>query len=159
MSRRSRREDCFREHIDRGATAAEAERAALDHIDDWDLLASEISDAHGRRRGEMAGNWIEGREIEFRRRGRIPTLLADLNRDVRLALRMMTRKPGFTILAITSLAVGIGAATAIFSLMNATLFKVPPIEDPDRVVEVFNGDFGNHSYLDYLVLKEECEPF
>jgi len=56
--------------------------------------------------------------------------------DLRFAVRLMARAPGFAIAAITTLAIGIGATTAVFSTVNATLLRPLPFPDPDRLVDV-----------------------
>jgi len=70
----------------------------------------------------------------------------DLRQDVGFALRMLARTPGFTAVAIVTLALGIGATTTIFSLANWTLLRpVPGIERPDEVRQIWVGTRPNAS--------------
>jgi MacB-like protein len=55
-------------------------------------------------------------------------------KDLRYAVRQLTKTPGFTLTCVLTLALGIGANTAVFSVMNAILLKSLPVSDPDRVV-------------------------
>ena len=61
-------------------------------------------------------------------------MLDGIARDVRFGVRMLTKSPGFTTVAVLSLALGIGANTTIFTLINAVKLKMLPIDDPDRLV-------------------------
>jgi hypothetical protein len=58
-----------------------------------------------------------------------------IRQDVRYALRMMRRSPGFTAVAVLSLALGIGANTTIFSLIDSIMLRVLPVPHPEEMVE------------------------
>jgi predicted permease len=68
--------------------------------------------------------------------------MLDLFHDVRFAVRQLLRHPGYTAVAIATLALGLGANTAIFSVVNAYLLKPLPLKNPDRIVQMFESDEG-----------------
>lgn len=91
-------------------------------------------------------------------------MLSGLLTDVRYALRWFLRSPGFTFVAVLSLAVGIGFNAASFSLTDALLFKPLPVSAPHELVDIFtsasDGDqYSTSSYLDYLDLRERNDVF
>ena len=82
----------------------------------------------------------------------------DIRRDVRDGLRALTRRPGFTAVAVLSLALGIGANTAIFSLVNAVMLREIPLEQPEELVNLYmhspTSRFGTFSYPDYEDVRD-----
>ncbi len=83
--------------------------------------------------------------------------------EIRHTFRMLAKNPGFTAIAALSLALGIGANSAIFSLADALLLRPLPIRDPGAVVTVTSstpGDrFGNVSYANYRDMREKSRSF
>src|SRR5689334_9959454 len=69
----------------------------------------------------------------------IAVLLESLVTDIRYALRWLRRSPGFTVVAIASLAIGIGFNTALFTIVDALLFKPLPVSHPESLVDVYTG--------------------
>jgi putative ABC transport system permease protein len=84
-------------------------------------------------------------------------------KDARYALRHLSRHPGFTLLTVTTLALGIGATTAIFSVVNGVLLRPLPYPDADRIVRVFQtgaeGGRASFSEPNFLDLREGSRSF
>jgi putative ABC transport system permease protein len=91
--------------------------------------------------------------------------LETLARDLRYGLRMMIKNPGFTVVAVLTLALGIGANTAIFSLINVVLLKPISGREPERLVGVYSrdttraDDYRLFSHPNYVDLRAQREVF
>jgi len=88
-------------------------------------------------------------------------MVADLWQDLRYGARMLVKNSGFSLIAIIMLAAGIGANTAVFSVVNAVLLK-PPVAQPDELVSLYTSDFsgpryGASSFLDYVDLRDRAD--
>jgi predicted permease len=95
-----------------------------------------------------------------RRTGSGESKLTTLGRHFRFAARHLRQSPGFTATAVLSLAIGIGANTAIFTLVNAVLLRKAPIRAPEELVEIYLvmpdfGKYGTLSYPDFRDVRDE----
>ena len=84
--------------------------------------------------------------------------------ELRQAVRVFWTNPGFVAAVLVTLAVGIGGATTIFSMVNGLLLRpIPGVEEPDRLAAVrtseFGGSFGVSSYMDYEDFAERSRAF
>lgn len=85
--------------------------------------------------------------------------------DLRYALRMLTKSPTFTVIAVVTLALGIGANSAIFSVVETVLLRPLPFNDPNRIVMAWaryvndSEGRGVHSFPDYVDLRDQSRSF
>ncbi len=108
---------------------------------------------------------LDQRKEECRDMRRV-RLIEDLWQDFRFGLRSLLKRPGFTAIALLALALGIGANTAIFSLVNAVILQPLPYRDPDRLISVYGtrnrstqGSVGPTDFLDYRSQNKTFEQF
>ena len=127
------------EKVRRGMRAEEARRASLVEVGGVEQVKERVKEA---RAGAMMTTFF---------------------RDVRHGARMLSRRPVFTFVIILTLALGIGATTAIFSVVNAVLLRALPYPDPERLVvlaeKMRGGQRVGVAYPNYLDFRERAQSF
>ena len=93
---------------------------------------------------------------DYRERGGLPWL-ASLGRDFRYAIRGLRHNPGFTCAAVLSLALGIGANTAIFSLFHALMLRLLPVARPQELVSLYRTGGWARGYVSYPLFEKIAE--
>ncbi|HVG19637.1 MAG TPA: ABC transporter permease [Blastocatellia bacterium] len=133
--------------------AEELESHLRMHIDD--NLRAGLDAAEARRQALIKLGGLEQVKESYRDRGGLPAI-ETLIMDLRYGARMLLKQPGFTVIAVLTLSLGIGANTAIFTVVDAALLRGLPYKDPDRLVQVWEtrrlGEIKqlDASYPDYL---------
>ena len=124
-------DDRYQELLAGGTSDADAERLTLAELSENELLAHEL---------QRVGHKTPPEPIVTGTNRRI-NMVADIWKDLRFGVRMLLKKPGFTAIAVITLALGIGASTAIFSAVNPILFESLPYPDAGQIVTI-SDDFG-----------------
>ena len=118
-----------------------------------ELIASGLAPGEAKRRARLEFGAIE-RIKEQCRDERGFRLLHDLAGDVSYAIRVLRRVRGFALVAIVSIAVGVGANALVFTVVNGLLLRPLPVERPDRLVFVQGNGVPAQSYPNYVDLRD-----
>lgn len=118
------------EHLDNGRTPEEARAAALRTMGNVTIVKEQI-------REQSPWAWWD-----------------QLRQDVRHGLRSFRRNPAFAVTAVLTLALGVGANGAIFSVIDALLLRALPVQEPERLVVLHDTKLENFTYPDYLTLRD-----
>jgi predicted permease len=147
-------EDRWKELLAGGASPEEATRAALAEFQDTTLLSQRLAplrQAHSTPAIAPAAP--------------MGSMLSDVWLDLRYAARVFSKQPGFAAAAVLTLALGLGASTAIFSVLYGVLFKPLPFHEPERLVSLFHRAPGvnlavmNQGPATYLTYRDNQQAF
>jgi putative ABC transport system permease protein len=118
------------DHMRGGARAAEARRLAVVHLGGLEQAKERVRSArHG-------------------------AAFDEVGRDIRYTVRMASRNPGFTLVVVLTLALGIGANTAMFTLVDALMLRVLPVREPSQLVFVQMGEAGHPApHFSYAIVR------
>lgn len=176
-------EDAYQEALRSGMNDEGAYLAASRHVPNWDRLADDLRRAgvHQGRRAEalppkepsalepkrpspsFASEPRANRAQKITIRERASVILSNALRDLHFALRMLARNPGFGFMAILTIAIGIGANTAIFSFVNSVLIRPLPYPNADRLAIILSGqgnaDRAPVSTFELFHIREQAREF
>jgi len=140
--------------------AAEMESHLQLHIED--NLRAGMSAGEARRQALLKLGGVEQTKQAYRERRGLP-VLETLQQDVRYGARTLRKSPSFTIVAILTLALGVGTNSAIFSLVDSSFLRALPFSNPARLIRVWtteaDGEIHTPSPTEYLALRRNVQSF
>ena len=150
-----------RDNLASGMSPEAARRDAEARFGDVDELVRRGSAAKRAGPDDPLGRFLRpgGSSVPHTARG----LMSDLATDTRFAVRMLRKSPAFTLVAVLSLALGIGFNAAVFAVIDAVLFKPMAVDDPGSLIRLASaeGGFGAMmmSYPDYRDVRDQAAAF
>jgi predicted permease len=150
--------------VRRSRVESEMDAELRSHIEAYadDLIRSGVPREEALRQARLEFGGIQ-RVKEECRESRGITFIETLRQDIRYGFRTLRKSPSFTLVTVLTLALGIGANAAIFSVLNGVLLKMLPVGEPARLVqleETYQGDaFNFFSYASYVHLRDDNHVF
>jgi predicted permease len=129
-------EDFYRDAIARGLSEEEADAFAVRQIRDWECFASDVRRADRANFQLRFDRWADKAQDRAHQQGGWWHMLSDVLRDAAHGLRVLRKSPGFTLVAVLTLALGIGATTAIFTLVHAVVLSPLSFNESDRLIDI-----------------------
>src|SRR5881398_2503532 len=132
----------------------ELDEELRDHLErkTEEYVAKGMTQEEARRRARIDMDGIEQTKEKCRDARRV-NWIQDFVQELRFGLRLLRKSPGFTAVAVLTLALGIGANTAIFTLLHASLWRPLPISDPKEIFHIMRassqGDFAGEFSFSY----------
>ena len=129
-------EDFYRDALAGGLTEQEADIHARSQVTDWERIARDVSRADRVYREPGFVRLANAMDGSPGPTGGVLQMFSNVIRDVRFGLRQLWKAPGFSVVAILTLGLGIGSSSAIFSVVNGVLLRPLPYPEPDALVRV-----------------------